>query len=190
MQCVYIFIYLSVFCVSTVCLRQANGSLRDRMLCKERPQSRLQHRGEVQSTSHLQPPKCSFQRQHTRWYVRCWVEATTTCFMCLCNLYILSDVYIYIFFKGRFIHAVLLPVLSKTKNGSCLDAGMNSVPENNETRFVLVVFSRTVKNTFFHISYMPSLLTLMIFWHQNTCCSWGEGRRNGWGCWKSTDQEA
>ncbi|XP_035492082.2 DNA-directed primase/polymerase protein isoform X2 [Scophthalmus maximus] len=35
---------------------------------------------------------------------------------------------------GRFIHAVLLPVLSKTKNGSCLDAGMNSVPENNETR--------------------------------------------------------
>ncbi|XP_023274216.1 DNA-directed primase/polymerase protein [Seriola lalandi dorsalis] len=35
---------------------------------------------------------------------------------------------------GRFINAVLKPVLSKTKNGSCLDAGMNSVAENSETR--------------------------------------------------------
>ncbi|XP_071359369.1 DNA-directed primase/polymerase protein isoform X2 [Trachinotus anak] len=35
---------------------------------------------------------------------------------------------------GRFIHAVLKPVLSKTESGTCLDAGMNSAAENSETR--------------------------------------------------------
>ncbi|KAG7485189.1 hypothetical protein JOB18_005058 [Solea senegalensis] len=35
---------------------------------------------------------------------------------------------------GRFIHAVLQPVLSKAKKGSCPDAGMNSEAENCERR--------------------------------------------------------
>ncbi|XP_070710407.1 DNA-directed primase/polymerase protein [Pempheris klunzingeri] len=35
---------------------------------------------------------------------------------------------------GGFIHAVLQPVLSTPKSGSCLNVGMNSVAENSETR--------------------------------------------------------
>ncbi|XP_038569242.1 DNA-directed primase/polymerase protein isoform X1 [Micropterus salmoides] len=35
---------------------------------------------------------------------------------------------------GRFIHAILQPVLSTPKNGSVLNVGMNSVAENSETR--------------------------------------------------------
>nr|XP_046273314.1 DNA-directed primase/polymerase protein isoform X2 [Scatophagus argus] len=35
---------------------------------------------------------------------------------------------------GRFIHAILQPVLSTTKSESCLNVGMKSVAENNETR--------------------------------------------------------
>ena len=45
---------------------------------------------------------------------------------------------------GRFIHAILQPVLSTHKSGSSLNDEINSVAENNETRFVFQTFEENV----------------------------------------------
>lgn len=137
------YIYLSVCCVLTVCLWQANGSLWDWMLHKKCPESWLQHRREVQSTSHLQSPKCSFQRQHTCGYVQCCMEATK----CIIFFFPMLLQFIYsVCFLGRFIHAILHPVLSTAK--SCLNVGMKSVAENSETRFVFQTCKNKYSNFF------------------------------------------
>lgn len=66
-------------------------------------------------------------------------------------------------FLGRFIHAVLQPVLETPKSGSYMNVGMNAVAENSETRFVF--------QTCIHINILFNFyatITLCIFFQWGT----------------------
>lgn len=151
------------------------------MLLKQHPQSWLQYRREIQSTSHLQYPECSFQRQHTCGYVPSCVKATKPLLPYVPSVHIL-----FFFYLGRFIHAILQPVLSTPKSGSSLNDEMNSVAENNETRFVFQTFEEKVFCLCCrHFVYIFSIMC----WQQNTCWFWGEAIKGRWDVWESTGQE-
>ncbi len=60
---------------------------------------------------------------------------------------------LFCFFLGRFIHAILQPVLNAPKSGSCLTVGRNSVAENSETWFVF----QNCENKYFHFSAIITL---------------------------------
>lgn len=114
---------LNLFWAFAVCLWQADGSLWNHIYHLQRPEPWLQYRGEVQSASHLQSQKCRFQRQHTCGYVPClskgnfWWHVVLKSYSLCC--------------LGRFIHAILQPILSTLKGGRSHNSGVN----NSEMRF-------------------------------------------------------
>lgn len=88
------------------------------------PQPGLEHGGEVQSPSCLRPGERCVQRQPSRWYGQTFLH---TDILCLHSGFCL--------FAGRFVHAVLQPVIKKVKGESCPDEG--PTPEDNQRRLVL-----------------------------------------------------
>lgn len=135
----------------------------------------LQHQRQVQSPSHLQPPECRLQRQHTCGCVLCRTE------LLVCQRLrspFWKSRHVSCRPSGRFTHAILQPVLGNRKSTCALDAGMDSAAENSGTGWV---FRSSGK-----INSRPGLLSvqLFLFWLQNLCCSWRED------VWQSAGQKA
>lgn len=74
-------------------------------------------------------------------------------------LFTLCDIFVLLL--GRFIHAILQPVINKIKRDSDLEKENNSPTENNENRLVLFVRNNILKYFFSSLNNLCNFMTIL-----------------------------